>query len=73
MADFPYNPDTNTTACGIRPFYGSIERYRMRGFDGTLATWVYWYSNSIDLNALNYEGVGPVTRISLAKILQPGK
>jgi hypothetical protein len=73
MADFAYNPDTNTTACGTRPFYGSFERYRMHGFDTTLVKWVYWYSNSIDLHALSYTGPGPVTRINVAKVLQPGK
>lgn len=73
MADFAYNPNTNTTACGIRHHYGSIESYRMKGFDTTLVKWVYWTSNSIDMNALRYLGPGPVTRVMVAKILQPGK
>jgi len=73
MADFTYNPNTNTTACGTRPFYGSFQRYRMKGYDTTLTRWVYWYSNTIDLRASVYNGPGPVTRIQVAKVLQPGK
>jgi len=39
---------------------------RMKGFDTTLASWVYWSSAGNDPLALNYRGPGPVTRTVVA-------
>jgi len=76
MADFAYNANTNTTETAVRGFYGSAHRFRMRGFDTNVAVndWVYWYANHIDPLAQEYrQSAGPVTRITVVKVLQPGK
>lgn len=37
--------------------------YRMRGYDTTLASHVYWTSDHADTAATDYPGQGPVTDI----------
>lgn len=47
---------------------GAVE-YRMRGYDQTLATLVYWTSSDVDPLANDYNGPGPVVDIVVHKIV----
>ena len=46
---------------------------RMKGFDTTLSSWVYWSSANNDPLALNYRGPGPVTRTVVAFVFPQGQ
>ena len=37
--------------------------YAMRGYDGTLGTYVFWYTTELDATGTDYGGPGPVTDI----------
>jgi hypothetical protein len=41
--------------------------YRMRGYDTTLTTTVFWSSDHVDSTAADYGGPGPVTNIVVQK------
>jgi hypothetical protein len=43
--------------------------YRMRAFDTTLATFVYWDALEIDVGGLRYTGPGPLTNVVVSNIL----
>jgi hypothetical protein len=46
---------------------GSALTYRMRGYDTTLTSLVYWSSDHVDAAADDYAGPGPVTNVVLQK------
>jgi hypothetical protein len=43
--------------------------YRMRGYDTTLTTTVYWTATSVDSTGAQYTGPGPLTNITIVHIL----
>lgn len=43
-------------------------RYRMRAFDNTLSSVVYWTSTVADITGASYTGPGPLTSIVISKI-----
>jgi hypothetical protein len=43
--------------------------YRMRGYDNTLTTTVYWTATSVDSTGAQYTGPGPLTNITIVHIL----
>ena len=54
------------------PVASSGVSYRMRGYDTTLARYVYWSSSTIDSGAASYAGPGPVLDIVVQAVLGAG-
>lgn len=46
-----------------------IFRYRMRAFDTTLGVIVYWSTLEVDVDGIEYQGVGPLTGIAVTNII----
>lgn len=74
-AGFLYLTEDNAAMFEIEPIFTETgvgaggPTYRMRAYDGTLTTLVWWDATTVDSGGASYAGPGPLSDVVVAKIV----